>query len=102
MGAMAAHHAHFELRQRSERENLVSKVASLLAGDHARALPVLITLIWRKRVGGQPWLTALDWPGSPLASVSTPGSRYSARPATPSQAFQKSGVRDCQATPRTT
>ena len=52
------------------------------------------TVIWRNRAGGQPWLTAFVWPGSPLPSAEVPHSRYVERPPTPSHDAQKSGVRD--------
>src|SRR5690606_29832196 len=42
-------------------------------GAHA-VLPVLMTLIWRWRVGTQPWLTALLWLGCPLPSELDPPS----------------------------
>src|SRR5438552_3728830 len=47
----------------------------LLAGHHASVrraahafLPVLITLMLRKRAGTQPWLTDPIWPGWPFPS----------------------------------
>src|SRR2546423_9843345 len=61
---------------------------------YALRLAVLRTLIWRKRATGQPWLTALAWVGSPLPSFAAPFSSYVASPPNPSQAFQKSVVRD--------
>ncbi len=36
------------------------------------ARPVLITLIWRWRVGTHPCDTALDWEGCPLPSLKVP------------------------------
>ena len=51
------------------------------------------TLIWRKRVGEQPWLMALVCSGSPLPSLVNPYCCQYGRPAMPSQLCQKSGVR---------
>src|SRR4030095_13868628 len=75
------------------RKDGVADLESLVAIHHYAA-PVLSTFTLRKRAGGQPWLTALVWPGSPLPSADVPHSLYVDGPPRPSHDAQKSGVRD--------
>src|SRR5438105_2480027 len=73
---------------------------SPLTTHHFYRADVFNTFTCRNRATGQPWLTALDWPGSPLPSLKLPWISYVLSPPRPSQEPQKSVVRDWYATSR--
>ncbi len=52
----------------------VSQMASASSRVNISTAAVFRTVTLRKRAGGQPWLTALVWPGSPLPSAEVPHS----------------------------
>src|SRR5262245_10106106 len=53
------------------REHRLADFQRFVAIQHHTAA-VFRTVTPRKRAGGQPWLTALVWPGSPLPSADVP------------------------------
>jgi hypothetical protein len=56
------------------RKHRLANLQRLVSCEHQTAA-VLSTVICLNRAGGQPWLTAFVWPGSPLPSADVPQSR---------------------------
>src|SRR6185295_12823411 len=77
-----------------QRQDAIDEPASFWLGQHDQAVRrlVLRMLICLNRAGGQPWLTELIWPGSPLPSVSEPPSHQDRGPPIASHEFQNSIV----------